>query len=58
MVASERWIDFAMLVQIRSDGPGAVLAVEEENHALADVDKHTDLAAASTVVSILCPEDD
>lgn len=53
MVASKRGIDFAVLVEIRRNGPGAVAAVEEEHHAFADVDEDADLAAASVLVSMV-----
>jgi hypothetical protein len=36
-----------VLIEIRGDGPGAMSAVEEENHAFADVDEDADPAAAS-----------
>lgn len=52
MVTAQRRINFAMLVEIRSDVPGAVVEIKEENHAFADVNKEADLAAAS--VGLMC----
>lgn len=47
VVAAQGGVDFAVLVEVRRHVPCAVVEVEEENHALADVDEKTDLAAAS-----------
>lgn len=47
VVTAERRVDFAVLVQVRRDGPGAVVLVEKEDHAFANVDEDADLATAS-----------
>ena len=49
MVASERGIDFAVLVEVWCDGPGTMGAVEEENHAFTDVYEDANLPATSGV---------
>ena len=36
-----------MFVEVRRDGPGAVIEIEKEDHAFADVHEEADLAAAS-----------
>ena len=36
-----------MLIEVRSDMPGTVVKVEEENHAVADMYKEANLPAAS-----------
>ena len=46
-MATETWVDFTVFIQVRSDVPGAMVEVEEENHALADVNEETNLATAS-----------
>jgi hypothetical protein len=51
VVASQRRIHLTMFIEVRGDVPGAVVEVEEENHAFADVQEEADLAAASVVVS-------
>jgi hypothetical protein len=47
MVPSERRVDLAVFIEVGCDGPGAVVEVQEEHHALADVNEEADLAAAS-----------
>ena len=47
VVSAQCWIHFTMLVEIRSNCPGAVIQVEEENHAFANMDKEANLATAS-----------
>lgn len=49
MVSSECRIHFTMLIQVRCDGPRAVVLVEEEDHAFADMDENADLAPTSAV---------
>jgi hypothetical protein len=39
-----------VLVKVRSDGPCAVVKVEEEDHALADVDEKANVAATSVKI--------
>lgn len=46
MVSPERWINFTVFVEVRCYGPGAMILVEEENHAFAYVDEDADVAAA------------
>lgn len=53
MVTAQRRVNFTVLVEIRSDVPGAVVEIEEENHAFADVYEEADLAAASVGVDVL-----
>jgi hypothetical protein len=36
-----------VFIEVGCDGPGAVVEVQEEHHALADVNEEADLAAAS-----------
>ena len=43
----QRRIHFAVLVEIRSHCPGTVVEIEEKDHAFADVDEQTYLAATS-----------
>jgi hypothetical protein len=50
VMAAQRGVDFTMFVEIRSDGPGAVVEIEEEDHAFADVDEEADLSAASVKI--------
>ena len=50
MVPPKRRIHFAVLIQVRCDSPCAVVLVEEENHAFADVDENADLAPASAII--------
>lgn len=52
VMTSERGVDLAVLVEIRGDSPSAVVAVEEEHHALANVDEDADLTAAPRHVSM------
>jgi hypothetical protein len=47
VMASQRWIYLTVLVQVRRDGPGTVVEVEEEDHTLADVYEESNLAATS-----------
>lgn len=49
-MVSETRIDFAMNVQVRGVMPAAVLIMEEENHAFADVDEEADISAASVII--------
>lgn len=49
VVPTQRRVHFAVLVEIRCDGPGTVVEVEEQDHAFADVNEETDLAAASVL---------
>ena len=46
-MTAQRGVDFTVLIKIRSDVPGAVIEIEEENHAFANVDEEADLPAAS-----------
>ena len=47
MVSSERGIHLTVFIEVGRDGPGAVVAIQKENHAFADVDEDADSAAAS-----------
>jgi hypothetical protein len=47
MVAPQRRVHFPMFIEVRGDVPGAVVEVEEENHAFAYVQEEADLAGAS-----------
>ena len=47
MVTAQRRVNFTVLVEVRSDVPGAVVEIEEENHTFANVNEEPDLAAAS-----------
>ncbi len=47
MVSAERGVNFAVLVEIRCDGPGPMVEIEEEDHAFPDVDEEADVTAAS-----------
>jgi hypothetical protein len=49
VVPAQRRVYFTVLVEIRRDSPGPVVKVEEQNHAFADVNEETDLAAASVL---------
>ena len=46
MMSSERRVHFAVLIKIWSNRPSTVVPIQEEHHALADVNEHTDLATA------------
>ena len=46
-MTAQRRVNFTVLVEVRSDVPGAVIEIEEENHAFADVNEEADLPAAS-----------
>jgi hypothetical protein len=46
MMTSERRIGLPMFVEIGSVRPASIFTIEEEDHALADVDEKTDCAAA------------
>lgn len=53
VVTSQSRVHLAVLVQVRRSVPSAVVEVDEENHAFANVDEEPNLAAASvTFVSI------
>jgi hypothetical protein len=47
VMTAQSGVDFTMLVEIRRNMPRAVIKVKEENHAFADMDEESDLAAAS-----------
>jgi hypothetical protein len=47
VVSAQCGVNFAVLVEVRSDSPCAVIKVEKEDHALADVDEKADVTAAS-----------
>lgn len=47
VMASERWVHLTVLIEVRSDGPGAMLVVEEEHHAFSNVDEETNVTTAS-----------
>jgi hypothetical protein len=42
-----------VFVEVRRDGPGTVILVEEEDHAFTDVDEEADGAAASVEVMLV-----
>lgn len=46
LITSERRVHFAVLVEVRSDGPSTVVHVQEEHHTLADMDEDSNLATA------------
>lgn len=46
----ERRVHFAVLIQVRCDGPCAVILVEEEDHAFTDMDENADLTSASAII--------
>lgn len=46
-MAPERGIHFTVFVKVGSDSPSAVVFVEEEDHAFADVNEDAYLAATS-----------
>jgi hypothetical protein len=47
MMSTQRGVHFTVFVKIGRNGPGAVIEIEEEDHAFADMDKETNLTAAS-----------
>jgi len=51
-VVSESWIDLAMPVQVGSILPGAILVVQKQDHAFADVDEYSDISATSCNVAV------
>ena len=46
-MTSKGRVDFTMLVEVRSHGPGAVVEIKEQDHALADMDEQADLTTAA-----------
>lgn len=51
VVPSQRGVHFAVFIEVRGDGPGAVVEIQEQDHAFANVHEEADLAAASMGVS-------
>jgi hypothetical protein len=47
VVAPQRGVDFPVFIEVRGDMPGAVVEVEEKDHAFAYVQEEADLAGAS-----------
>ena len=46
MMSSECGVHFAVFIKVGSNSPSTVVPIQEEHHALANVNEHADLAAA------------
>jgi hypothetical protein len=45
MVATQSWVNLTVTIQVRRMVPATMTVVQEQDHALADVDKYANTAA-------------
>lgn len=52
MVATQRRVDLTVSIQVRRMVPATMAVVQKQNHALANVDKYANIAAAPAWLSV------
>jgi hypothetical protein len=53
VVATQRRVDLTVTIQIRRVVPTTMAVVQEQDHALANVDEYTDIPAAPVCLSVV-----
>lgn len=53
VVATQRWIDLTVTIQIGRMVPATVAVVQEQDHALANVDEYANIPAAPVWLSVM-----